>query len=286
MMSVSNPERAEVLTQALPYIRQYSGKAVVVKYGGSAMVSEMLKHQVMQDIVLLSLIGIRVVLVHGGGPEITDLLAKVGKQTRFVDGLRVTDSETMEYVQMALAGKVNLGLVNMLQTYGGKAIGISGMDGRMIEANTLDPRLGQVGDIVSIDPAVMLDLIDSGYIPVVSSLGAGSDGTVYNINADTAASCIAGALGAECLFLMTHTAGILKDVSDPATLISRIDCEDAEALFSSGMISGGMVPKLQSGLHAIRLGVPKVFILDGRIPHSLLLELLTDEGAGTLITGG
>ncbi|HPR39879.1 MAG TPA: acetylglutamate kinase [Oscillospiraceae bacterium] len=283
---ITNTQRAEVLTQALPYIKKYYGKIIVVKYGGNAMINEQLKHQVMEDIVLLSLIGVRVVLVHGGGPEITEMLKKIGKESTFVDGLRVTDSETAEVVQMVLAGKINKSLVNLLEINGGRAMGICGLDGHMIEAEQRDERLGFVGKITGVNVKPITDLLEKNYIPVVSTLGCDTEGNVYNINADTAAAHIAGALKAERLINMTDIAGILKDRDDPSSLIPCIGMREAEMLFGSGVISGGMIPKVECCIDAIRRGVDKVIIMDGRVPHAILLELLTDEGAGTMIVGG
>ena len=281
---ITNAQRAEVLTQALPYIQKYYGKIVVIKYGGNAMINEDLKQQVMQDIVLLHLIGVKVVLVHGGGPEISDMLSKIGKESVFVDGLRVTDKETVEVVQMVLAGKINKSLVNLLEVRGGKAMGISGMDGRLIEAEIKDKKLGYVGRITKVNVEPITDLLEHNYIPVVSTVGCDTEGNVYNINADTAAAFIAGALKAECLISMTDIAGILKDKDDPDSLIPLIDLNDAKALFEDGTISGGMIPKVECCISAIHKGVKKVFIMDGRVPHSLLIETLTDEGAGTMVT--
>ena len=282
-LNITNAQRAEVLTQALPYIQKYNGKILVVKYGGNAMINEELKQNVMEDIVLMHLIGVKVVLVHGGGPEITDMLNKVGKETKFVDGLRVTDKETAEIALMVLAGKINKGLVNLLESKGGKAMGISGLDGRMIEAEMKDERLGYVGRITKVDVQPIMDLLEKGYIPVVSTVGCDKDGNVYNINADTAASYIAGAMEAESLIAMTDIAGILRDKDDPSSLISEIDLDDAKKLFDEGIISGGMIPKVECCIEAIKRGVKKVFIMDGRIPHSILIETLTDEGAGTMV---
>ena len=282
--SVTNLDRAEILTQALPYIQKYHDKIIVVKYGGNAMVSEELKQQVMEDIVLLHLIGVKVVLVHGGGPEITDTLNKIGKESQFVDGLRVTDKETADVVQMVLAGKINKSLVNLIQIKGGKAIGISGLDGHMIEAEVKDERLGFVGRITNVDVTPVLDVLEKGYIPVVSTIGCDNEGNVYNINADTAASFIAGAMNATRLISMTDIAGVLKDKDDPNSIRKCINIEDAQKLFQSGVISGGMIPKVECCIDAIRKGVEKVIIMDGRIPHSILIELLTDEGAGTMVT--
>ena len=284
-MQISNAERAEVLIKALPYIQNYSNKIIVVKYGGNAMINEDLKVAVMGDLVLLSLIGVKVVLVHGGGPEITDTLNKIGKKSEFIDGLRVTDKETVEIVQMVLAGKVNKTLVNLLEVNGGKAMGISGMDGHMIEAEMKDERLGYVGRITKVNVEPIMDLLEKGYIPVVSTIGCDMKGNVYNINADTAASRIAGAIKAESLISMTDIAGILRDKDDPSSLISMIDINDAVSLFDEGIISGGMIPKVECCIDAINRGVKKVFIMDGRVPHSILMELLTDEGAGTMVTG-
>ena len=281
--NLTNAQRAEILTQALPYIQNYYNKVVVVKYGGNAMINEERKMQVMEDIVLLSLIGVKVVLVHGGGPEISDMLGKIGKQSEFVDGLRVTDKETVEIVQMVLAGKVNKTLVNLLEVNGGKAMGISGMDGHLIEAEMKDERLGYVGKITKINVEPITDLLEKGYIPVVSTIGCDMQGNVYNINADTAASQIAGAMHAESLISMTDIAGILRDKDDPATLIPMIDIWDAAKLYGEGVISGGMIPKVECCIDAVRRGVKKVFILDGRIPHAILIEMLTDEGAGTMV---
>ena len=249
------------------------------------MINEELKQQVMEDIILLRLVGVRIVLVHGGGPEITDTLAKIGKETVFVDGLRVTDKETADVVQMVLAGKINKSLVNLLQIKGGKAMGISGIDGNLITAKPKDPRLGYVGTITDVNVEPIIDLIRHHYIPVVSTVARDEEGNVYNINADTAAAYIAGALEAECLISMTDIAGILKDKDAPSTLIPKITVSEAKNLFEDGTISGGMIPKVECCLEAIARGVKKVFIMDGRVPHSLLIETLTDEGAGTMVVG-
>lgn len=282
---LTNLDRAQVLAQALPYIQKYNGKIVVVKYGGNAMINETLKQQVMEDMVLLHLVGVQVVLVHGGGPEITDTMARLGKEAQFVDGLRVTDKETVDIVQMVLAGKINKTLVNLLERNGGKAMGISGMDGRLICAKMKDARLGYVGSITAIHPQPIHDLLEKGYIPVVSTLGCDELGNTYNINGDTAAACIAGALGAERLIMMTDIAGVLRDRDDPASLIRDICVSEAESLRSEGVISGGMIPKVDCCIDAIRRGVQSVVILDGTVPHALLMELLTNEGAGTLVHG-
>ena len=279
----SNSERAEVLTQALPYIRHYNGKIVVIKYGGNAMINEQLKQQVMEDIVLLWLIGVKIVLVHGGGPEISELMDKLGKKPQFVDGLRVTDKETVDIVQMVLAGKVNKTLVNLLEMKGGKAMGISGMDGRLIEAEVRDERLGFVGKITDVNITPILDLLEKGYIPVVSTIGCDKQGNAYNINGDTAAAFIAGALGADRLFMMTDIAGILKDRNDESTIIPELTISEAKKLYDEGVISGGMIPKVDCCIEALEKGVKYVTIMDGRVPHSILMELLTDEGAGTMV---
>ena len=281
----SNMERAEVLTQALPYIKRYVGKVVVVKYGGNAMINEQLKQQVMEDIVLLWLIGVKVVLVHGGGPEINDLMKRLGKEAVFVDGLRVTDKETVDIVQMVLAGKVNKTLVNLLEMKGGKAIGISGMDGRLIECSIKNEKLGYVGEIEKINIKAVEDLLERGYIPVISTLGCDRSGNTYNINGDTAAAHIAGALNAKRLIMMTDISGILRDKDDPKTLIPQVTISEAKALFDEGIVSGGMIPKVECCINAIEKGVKNVIIMDGRVPHSILMELLTDEGAGTMVTG-
>ena len=281
----SNAQRAEVLTQALPYIQRYNGKIVVVKYGGNAMVNDKRKQQVMEDVVLLWLIGVKVVLVHGGGPEISEVMRRYGKQAEFVNGLRVTDKETVDIVQMVLAGKVNKSLVNLLEMKGGKAMGISGMDGRLIEAKMRNASLGFVGSITNVNIEPVTDLLEKGYIPVISTVGCDRDGNTYNINGDTAAACIAGALGAERLIMMTDIAGILRDRDDPATLIRELTIRDAVKLFEQGVISGGMIPKVDCCIDAIHRGVKKVIIMDGRVPHSILMELLTDEGAGTMVVG-
>ncbi len=285
-MKLTSSQQAEVLVHALPYIQKYYNKIIVVKYGGNAMINEDLKKAVMGDIVLMSLIGIKVVLVHGGGPEITDMLARVGKKTEFVDGLRVTDEETAEIVQMVLAGKINKNLVNLIQNTGGKAIGLSGMDGHLIEAKVKDERLGLVGDITNINVEPILDVLDKGYIPVVSTVGCDREGNSYNINADIAASIIAGKLKAESFISMTDIKGILRDKDDPDSLISKIYVSDTPQLMSEGIISGGMIPKIQYCTEAIRMGVSRAFIIDGRVPHSILIETLTDEGIGTMFLRG
>lgn len=279
---IANAQRAEVLIQALPYIQKYNNKIIVVKYGGNAMISPELKKAVMGDIVLLSLIGIKVVLIHGGGPEISDMLKKVGKKSEFVGGLRVTDKETAEIVQMVLAGKINKDLVSLIDSIGGKAIGLSGMDCRLLEARQYDEKLGFVGEIVNVNTQPIHDLLEKGYIPVISTVGCDKDGNTYNINADTAASRIAGTLKAESFISMTDTYGLLRDVNDPGTLISEVPVSEAPQLIREGVISGGMIPKVECCIDAIRRGVKKVFIIDGRVPHSILIEVLTDEGVGTM----
>ena len=278
---LTNQERAEVLTTALPFIRHYTGKTVVVKYGGNAMINEQLKQQVMEDVVLLRLMGVRVVLVHGGGPEINQLMDRLGKKPEFVDGLRVTDKETMDIVQMVLAGKINKTLVNLLEMKGGRAVGLSGMDGRLLQCTIKDERLGFVGEIQKVHIQPVLDLLDRGYIPVVSTVGCDKQGNAYNINGDTAAAFIAGALSAERLIMMTDIAGILRNREDPSTLIPRITLSELPSLREENVISGGMIPKVECCATALKRGVKNVVIMDGRVPHSILMELLTDEGAGT-----
>lgn len=285
-MDIANSNRAEVIVEALPYILEYRGKVLVVKYGGNAMINGELKDSVMRDIVLLNLIGVKVVLVHGGGPEITDMLAKVGKETSFVDGLRVTDEQTAQIVLMVLAGKINKGLVGLIEQKGGKAIGLSGVDGSMIQAVMKNEKLGFVGDITDINPKIIEDALDDGYIPVISTVGCDKQGNIYNINADTAAAKIAGALNAESLISMTDISGILKDKNDPSSLISSLSVKQAEEYIENGIIKDGMIPKTQCCINAINWGVKKVFIIDGRVPHSILIETLTNEGMGTMFTAG
>ena len=278
----SHAQQARTLVEALPYIQKFTGKTIVVKYGGNAMISDELRRAVMCDIILLSLVGIRVVVVHGGGPEISDMLKKLGHESRFVDGLRYTDEVTMDVVQSVLCGKVNKNLVAQLNRLGGRAIGLCGMDGGMIQARPLREELGYVGEIVRVDVRPILDVLEKGYIPVVSTVGCDMEGNTYNINADTAAARIAGELGAACLVTMTDVAGILRDREDPDTLIRHIDLGDVPRLIETGVIAGGMIPKAQCCTEAIRRGVKKVFIIDGRVPHAVLIELLTDEGLGTM----
>lgn len=285
-LGISNAKRAEVLTAALPYIKKYNGKTVVIKYGGNAMVNEQLKQQVMEDVVLLWLIGVKVVLVHGGGPEINETMSRLGKKAEFVNGLRVTDKETVDIVQMVLAGKINKSLVNLLQMKGGHAVGVSGVDGGIIEAKMKDEALGFVGEITKIRTQPITDLLEKNYIPVISTVASDRQGNIYNINGDTAAARIAGALGATRLIMMTDIAGILQDKDDPSTLIPQITVSEAKKLYDNNVISGGMIPKVDCCIEALDRGVTNVVIMDGRISHSILMELLTDEGAGTMVTKG
>ena len=284
-MTISTADRAQVLTQALPYIKQYAGKTVVIKYGGNAMISDELKSAVMEDIVLLSTVGIKVVLVHGGGPEINEMLKKVGKESKFVNGLRYTDRETMEIVEMGLAGKVNKGLVQRLEQHGGRAIGLCGLDGGMIKAVKMQGEvdLGFVGDITHVNVTLIRNSLESGTIPVVATIAAGDgDGETYNINADIAASQIAAALCAEKLVLMTDVRGLLRDKDDEDSLISVVHVSDVPSLKKQDIIKGGMIPKIDCCVEAVRRGVKRTHIIDGRIPHSILIEMLTDEGIGTM----
>ena len=284
-MDFTNAQRAEILVQALPYIEKYHNKIVVVKYGGNAMIDPELKKSVMRDIVLLHLVGLKVVLIHGGGPEINELMNRLGKKPVFVDGLRVTDKETVDIVQMVLAGKVNKTLVNLLQMKGGHAVGLSGIDGGIIEATMKDEALGYVGKITRIRTQPITDLLEKNYIPVISTVASDRQGNTYNINGDTAAAYIAGALNAERFIMMTDIAGILRDKDDPGTLIPALTVKEAKKLFDEGVISGGMIPKVDCCIEAIGKGVRHVVIMDGRVPHSILMELLTDEGAGTMVMG-
>ena len=279
---LTNSQRAEVLVHALPYIQQYNNKIVVVKYGGNAMINEDLKNAVMSDIVLLNLIGMKVVLVHGGGPEITETLNAVGKKTEFVNGLRVTDAETANIAMMVLAGKINKSLVNLLNKFGAKALGLCGLDSQMIRAEKLDEKLGFVGKITHINEDPILDVLNMGYIPVIATVGYDDEGNVYNINADTAAARIAGKLRAEALISMTDIDGILRDKDDPSSLIHVVNASEAPQLMREGIVSGGMIPKVECCIEAIRRGVKKVFIINGKIPHSILIETMTDEGIGTM----
>ncbi len=284
-MFLSNQDKADVLTQALPYIQKYTGKTVVVKYGGNAMINEGLKNAVISDLVLLQLVGIHVVLVHGGGPEITEMLGRVGKESKFVDGLRYTDDETIDIVQMVLAGKTNKDLVNKIQQIGGRAVGICGIDGGLIKAHKLQGKndYGNVGEIWDVDTSIIQDNIDKGYIPVVSTVALGDeDSPVYNINADTAACKIACALGASNLILLTDIRGLMRDVKDEDTLIPEVRIDEVQGLIDEGVIKGGMIPKVQCCVDAVEGGIAHTVILDGRISHSILIEMLSDEGIGTL----
>lgn len=281
-MDLSNEQRAEILVQALPYIQKYYNKIIVLKYGGNAMLNDELKKSVMRDIVLLSLIGIKLVLVHGGGPEISDMLSKTGKESKFIGGLRVTDGETMDIVQMVLSGKINKELVSLINSIGGSAVGLSGIDGALIETKQLCEELGFVGEIVKINSKIITDVLEKGYIPVVSSIGCDSSGNAYNINADTAAAEIASSLKATSFILMTDTIGLLNDKNDVNTLIPRVDIKEAPALIESGIVDGGMLPKVNCCISAVEKGVDRVFIIDGRVPHSILIEVLTDKGIGTM----
>ncbi len=281
----SHFERAQVLAEALPYIQNYSGKTVVVKYGGNAMVSPDLRNAVISDIILLSLVGIRVAVVHGGGPEITEMLTRLQVPSHFIDGLRVTDEATMDVVQQVLCGKVNKDLVSMINRQGGQALGLCGMDAGLFQAKQLAPKYGLVGEIVEVDPTIVQDALDLGYIPVVSTVAMGVDGNpAYNINADTAAAKLAVAMRAEKLLLLTDVPGLLRDANDASTMIPLVHASEIPGLEMDGVIQGGMIPKIQCAVEAVRSGVHNTVILDGRIPHSVLIELLSDEGAGTMLT--
>ena len=283
-MSSSHVERAQVLAEALPYIQKYNGKTVVVKYGGNAMISEALRKAVISDIILLHLVGIQVVVVHGGGPEISAMLKKIGKESRFVDGLRYTDEETMEVVQQVLCGKVNKDLVATLNRMGGRALGLCGMDAGLFQARKLSERYGLVGEITQVDPSIVEDALADGYIPVVSTVAQGVDGeTAYNINADTAAAKLAVALHAEKLILLTDVRGLLRDPKNEETLIHGVELPEVPGLVKDGIIQGGMIPKVDCCVEAVRSGVERTHILDGRIPHSILIEMLSDEGIGTML---
>ena len=280
----SHAQQAQTLVEALPYIQKFTGKTIVIKYGGNAMISDELRKAVMSDIILLSLVGIRVVVVHGGGPEIFAMLKKIGHESHFVDGLRYTDEETMDVVQSVLCGKVNKNLVAQLNRLGGQAIGLCGMDGAMFQAEQLDAKYGLVGRITGVNPEPVENALMTGYIPVVSTVAQGVDAdTAYNINADTAAAKLAEALGAEKLILLTDVRGLLRDPKDEETLIHVLHTYDVPALIAQGIISGGMIPKMECCVDAIAGGVERVHILDGRIPHSILIELLSDEGIGTML---
>ena len=280
----SHAQQAQTLVEALPYIQKFTGKTIVIKYGGNAMISDELRKAVMSDIILLSLVGIRVVMVHGGGPEISAMLKKIGHESHFVDGLRYTDEETMDVVQSVLCGKVNKNLVAQLNRLGGQAIGLCGMDGAMFQAEQLDAKYGLVGRITGVNPEPVENALMTGYIPVVSTVAQGVDAdTAYNINADTAAAKLAEALGAEKLILLTDVRGLLRDPKDEETLIHVLHTYDVPALIAQGVISGGMIPKMECSVEAIHGGVERVHILDGRIPHSILIELLSDRGIGTML---
>ncbi|MCQ2442455.1 MAG: acetylglutamate kinase [Oscillospiraceae bacterium] len=283
-MAYNHIERAQFLAEALPYIQKYSGKTIVVKYGGNAMISEQLRDAVMSDIILLQLVGIHVVLVHGGGPEINAMLKKIGKESKFVDGLRYTDQETIDIVQEVLCGKVNKNLVASLNRRGGRAIGLSGLDAGLFEAKVKNPKYGLVGEIINVNPKIVTDCIDNGYIPVISTVAQGCDAECsYNINADTAASKLAIALKAEKLILLTDIAGLMMDPKDDSTLLPIVHMSDVPLLKKKGIISGGMIPKVECCVEAIRWGVKRSHILDGRVPHSILIELLSDQGLGTMM---
>ncbi len=283
-MSFNEVDRAQVLAEALPYIQKFYGKTIVVKYGGNAMVSQELRHAVISDIVLLSLVGIRVVVVHGGGPEISGMLKKVGKESKFVDGLRYTDEETMEIVQQVLCGQMNKDLVATLNRTGGRALGLCGMDGGLFQAKKLDEKYGLVGEIRHVDPRPVTDALANGYVPVVSTVAQGMDAEVsYNVNADTAAAKLAVALGAEKLVLLTDVRGLLRDPKDENTLISELQLSSVPALVREGVITGGMIPKVDCCVEAVRSGVKSAVILDGRVEHSILIELLSDAGIGTML---
>lgn len=283
-MNTSNAVRAEILTQAVPYIKEYTGKYVVAKYGGNAMTDPQLKKSVMQDILLLQLVGVKVILVHGGGPEISAMLKKLSIESHFENGLRVTDDDTMEVVQMVLAGKVNKSLAADLSALGGKAVGLCGIDGGLIKVHQKNEKLGHVGEIDEINTKILDDLLDGGFIPVISSIGIDDDGNPYNINADTAAAKIAAALHAESMVVMSNINGVLRDKDDENSLISQMSLADAEELKKNGIIAGGMIPKVDCCTNAVKEGVKKVFIINGEIPHAILIELLTDEGLGTMFT--
>lgn len=282
---ITSVEKANTLIQALPYIQRYNGKVIVIKYGGNAMIDEALKQAVISDIVLLSLVGIRVVLVHGGGPEISDMLDRLGKESRFVAGLRYTDQETADIVQMVLSGKVNKDIVSLIENQNGRAIGLCGLDGGMIKARPVDAAedLGYVGEVQAVDVRPILDVMEKGYIPVIATVGKGTDGHVYNINADTAAAQIATALRAEKLILLTDVKGLMRDLNDESTLIPVVKISSVPLLIKEGIIKGGMIPKVDCCVECVRRGVKRAHIIDGTLPHSILTELLSDEGIGTLI---
>lgn len=279
-------KQAEILLEAMPYIEKYQNKILVIKYGGNAMTDDGLKKSVMRDLTVLRFVGIKVVLVHGGGPEITETLSRMGIRSRFVNGLRYTDAETAEVVRMVLAGKVNKELVHKLGALGAKAVGLSGIDGKLLLCSKENEELGFVGKIENVDTELIRTCLDAGYLPVISTVGYDNEGNIYNVNADTAASAIAGALGAESLILMTDIKGLMRDKNDEESLIRKVYVSDIPALVKDGIISGGMIPKVQCCKDAIRKGVGRVFITDGRVKHSILLELLSDEGMGTMFVKG
>ncbi len=278
--------QAEILLEAMPYIEKYRHKVLVIKYGGNAMLGDEFKRSVMRDLTLLKLVGINVVLVHGGGPEISQTLKRMGIESRFVNGLRYTDAETAEVVRMVLAGKVNKELTHMLGALGANALGISGIDGRLLLCEKESEELGFVGKIVEVNAKIVTDALEKGYLPVISTVGCDDEGNIYNVNADTAASAIAGALKAESLILMTDIRGLLADREDEDSLIKKVYVSDIPSLIREGIISGGMIPKVNCCKEAIRKGVSRVFITDGRVKHSILLELLSDEGMGTMFVKG
>ncbi|MDY4699136.1 acetylglutamate kinase [Eubacterium coprostanoligenes] len=282
---IDNESKAHIIAEALPHIQKYRKKTIVVKYGGNAMINNELKEAVMNDLVLLTTVGIKVVLVHGGGPEINKTLSKIGVESKFVDGLRVTDQETIDVVQMVLAGKVNKDLVCQIGNLGGHAIGLSGMDGNMIKCKPLDDKHGFVGEIIKTNMDVIKEVLENNFIPVISTIGYDEQGNCYNINADTVAAQIAGDLKAEALISMTDIVGLLRDINDESTIIQKVFISDIPALIADGIIKGGMIPKIDSMTQAIRNGCTKAFIIDGRVPHSILMELLTDEGMGTMFKG-
>ena len=280
----SHEQQAQTLIEALPYIQKFTGKTIVVKYGGNAMISDELRRAVMSDVILLNLVGIRVVAVHGGGPEISAMLKMIGHESKFVDGPRYTDVTTMDIVQAVLCGKVNKDLVSQLGRLGGRAVGLCGMDGQLFQAEQMDEKYGLVGRITGVNPEPVKNALEHGYIPIVSTVAQGVDSdTAYNINADTAAAKLAEALGAEKLILLTDVRGLLRDPKDESTLIHVVRTQEVPALVEEGVISGGMIPKMQCCVDAIHGGVERVHILDGRIPHSILIELLSDEGIGTMM---
>lgn len=282
---ISDSTKAQVLVDALPYMQKYYNKVIVIKYGGNAMVDQALKLSVMRDIVLLHMVGIKVVVVHGGGPEISDMLKRIGKESKFVNGLRYTDKETAEIVQMVLAGKVNKDLVNLLCQHGGSALGLCGIDGHMLTAKQHDESLGYVGDITCVNTDIINDAMNNGYIPIISTIATDQDGNIYNINADTAAAKIAAALHAKNLILMTDVRGLLRDKEDENTLISSVKASEVPSLVKQGIISGGMIPKIDCCVEAVRRGVEKAIIIDGRVHHSVLIELFSHEGIGTMLVG-